>query len=105
MKKAGKNYQACCPFHDEKSPSFTVSQDKQFYHCFGCGAHGDVIGFVSEINRIDFIEAVRMLDSSALDDNNRQVSFVKQFRSRYYLGQSKPLNITSTLQKCETEIE
>ncbi len=45
LKKAGKNYQACCPFHNEKSPSFTVSQEKQFYHCFGCGAHGNAIGF------------------------------------------------------------
>lgn len=43
LKKAGKNYQACCPFHNEKSPSFTVSSDKQFYHCFGCGAHGNAI--------------------------------------------------------------
>ncbi|MGD9255381.1 MAG: CHC2 zinc finger domain-containing protein, partial [Chromatiales bacterium] len=40
LKKAGKEYQACCPFHTEKTPSFTVSQQKQFYHCFGCGAHG-----------------------------------------------------------------
>ncbi|MEW8499646.1 MAG: CHC2 zinc finger domain-containing protein, partial [Candidatus Thiodiazotropha taylori] len=45
LKKAGKEFQACCPFHDEKTPSFTVSPSKQFYHCFGCGAHGSAIGF------------------------------------------------------------
>ena len=48
LKKAGANFVACCPFHNEKSPSFTVSQSKQFYHCFGCGAHGNAIGFVME---------------------------------------------------------
>ena len=46
LKKAGKSYVACCPFHGEKSPSFHVSQDKQFYHCFGCGASGNVISFL-----------------------------------------------------------
>ena len=48
LKKAGRNYAACCPFHSEKSPSFTVSPDKQFYHCFGCGAHGNAISFMME---------------------------------------------------------
>ncbi len=61
LKKAGKNYQACCPFHSEKSPSFTVSQDKQFYHCFGCGAHGNAISFVIEFDRLEFPEAVEEL--------------------------------------------
>lgn len=61
LKKAGKNYQACCPFHNEKSPSFTVSQDKQFYHCFGCGAHGNAISFVIEFDRLEFPEAVEEL--------------------------------------------
>ena len=46
LKKAGKDFAARCPFHDEKTPSFTVSADKQFYHCFGCGAHGNAIGFL-----------------------------------------------------------
>ena len=61
LKKAGRNYQACCPFHNEKSPSFTVSQDKQFYHCFGCGAHGNVISFLMEYDRLEFPEAIEEL--------------------------------------------
>ena len=61
LKKAGKDYQARCPFHDEKTPSFTVSQDKQFYHCFGCGAHGTAIGFLMEHDRLGFLEAVEAL--------------------------------------------
>lgn len=61
LKKAGKNYQACCPFHNEKTPSFTVSQDKQFYHCFGCGANGNAISFIMEFDRLDFVEAVEEL--------------------------------------------
>ncbi len=61
LKKAGKNYQACCPFHTEKSPSFTVSQDKQFYHCFGCGEHGNAISFLMEFDRLEFPDAVEEL--------------------------------------------
>ena len=65
LKKAGANYIACCPFHSEKSPSFTVSQSKQFYHCFGCGAHGTAIGFVMEHGGLGFVDAVEELASSA----------------------------------------
>lgn len=61
LKKAGKNYQACCPFHNEKTPSFTVSQDKQFYHCFGCGAHGNAISFIMEFEKLEFPEAIEEL--------------------------------------------
>jgi len=61
LKKAGKEYQACCPFHNEKTPSFTVSPTKQFYHCFGCGAHGTVIGFLMEFDHLEFPEAVEEL--------------------------------------------
>lgn len=61
LKKAGQNYLACCPFHKEKSPSFTVSPTKQFYHCFGCGAHGSAIGFVMEYQGLGFVDAVRLL--------------------------------------------
>ena len=63
LKKAGRNHQACCPFHNEKTPSFTVSQDKQFYHCFGCGAHGNVISFLMEYDRLEFPEAIEELAS------------------------------------------
>ena len=61
LKKAGKNYSACCPFHSEKTPSFTVSQEKQFYHCFGCGAHGNAIDFVMEYDRLEFVDAIEEL--------------------------------------------
>ena len=65
LKKAGANFSACCPFHNEKSPSFTVSQSKQFYHCFGCGAHGDAIGFLMEYSGLGYIEAIKELAAGA----------------------------------------
>ena len=65
LKKSGANYVACCPFHNEKSPSFTVSQSKQFYHCFGCGAHGTAIGFVMEHGGLGFVDAVEELARNA----------------------------------------
>jgi len=65
LKKAGANYAACCPFHSEKTPSFTVSPAKQFYHCFGCGAHGTAIGFVMEYGGKSFPEAVEELARDA----------------------------------------
>ncbi|RLJ67879.1 DNA primase [Sulfurisoma sediminicola] len=64
LKKAGANYQACCPFHSEKTPSFSVSPSKQFYHCFGCGAHGSAIGFVMQYAGVGFIDAVEELAHS-----------------------------------------
>ncbi len=63
LKKAGANYIACCPFHGEKTPSFTVSPTKQFYHCFGCGAHGTAVSFMMEYVGVDFIEAINDLAS------------------------------------------
>ncbi|PML81492.1 DNA primase [Enterovibrio norvegicus] len=63
LKKQGKNYGACCPFHNEKTPSFSVSQEKQFYHCFGCGVHGNAIDFVMEFDRLEFVEAIEELAS------------------------------------------
>jgi DNA primase len=61
LKKAGKEYKACCPFHDEKSPSFTVSPGKGFYHCFGCGEHGNALDFLMQYDHMEFVEAVESL--------------------------------------------
>src|SRR5688500_9308361 len=63
LKKAGREWKACCPFHGEKTPSFTVSQTKQFYHCFGCGAHGTALGFLMDYDKLSFVEAVEELAS------------------------------------------
>ena len=64
LKKAGKDHQALCPFHTENSPSFTVSQNKQFYHCFGCGKHGSAIGFLMEFEGMEFVDCVESLAQS-----------------------------------------
>jgi len=61
LKKSGREYKACCPFHDEKTPSFWVSPDKQFFHCFGCGAHGTALGFLMQYDQLSFLEAVEEL--------------------------------------------
>ena len=103
LKKAGANYVACCPFHNEKSPSFTVSQSKQFYHCFGCGAHGTAIGFVMEHAGMGFVDAVEELarsagmevphERSAAGEQHRKVApdlyEVMQVATRYYREQLK----------------
>ena len=65
LKKTGRNYSACCPFHQEKTPSFTVAPDKQFYYCFGCGASGNAVGFLMEYEHMNFPEAVKQLASRA----------------------------------------
>ena len=64
LKKAGREFKACCPFHDEKTPSFTVSPTKGFYHCFGCGAHGTALGFLMDFDHMSFVEAVESLANS-----------------------------------------
>ncbi len=64
LKKAGREYKACCPFHDEKTPSFYVNPAKGFYHCFGCGAHGTAVGFLMEYDHLDFPDAIEALASS-----------------------------------------
>src|SRR5574340_267755 len=107
LKKAGANFVACCPFHSEKSPSFTVSQSKQFYHCFGCGAHGTAIGFVMEHAGFGYVEAIEELargvgldvprERPAAGDAQREYAQkvapdlyeVMQTATRYYRGQLK----------------
>lgn len=65
LKKAGKNYSACCPFHQEKTPSFSVNPEKQFYYCFGCGAGGNALGFIMDYERMEFREAIETLAQAA----------------------------------------
>lgn len=103
LKKAGSNYAACCPFHNEKSPSFTVSPTKQFYHCFGCGAHGTAISFLMEYQGLSFIEAVNELaklvgmivPQETRDPARAQVKVIPglqeamQQASNYYRGELK----------------
>ena len=64
LKKAGANHLGLCPFHNEKTPSFTVSAAKQFYHCFGCGAHGNAIGFLMSHSGLGYVDAVKELAAS-----------------------------------------
>ena len=59
LTRAGREYKGCCPFHREKTPSFYVNDDKQFYHCFGCGAHGDAMRWLTDHEGLDFIDAVK----------------------------------------------
>lgn len=65
LKRSGREYKACCPFHNEKSPSFWVSPEKQFYHCFGCGAHGTVVGFLMQYEKLGFLDAIADLAQRA----------------------------------------
>src|SRR5580698_8753108 len=65
LKKGGANLMGLCPFHNEKSPSFSVSPAKQFYHCFGCGAHGTIIGFLMQYEKMEFLDAVADLAQRA----------------------------------------
>jgi len=88
LKKQGREYTACCPFHNEKTPSFTVSPDKQFYHCFGCGAHGSAIGFLLEYENLDFVEAVEELANSAGMEVPREESNQTSGKSQ---GELQPL--------------
>ncbi len=74
LKKAGREFKACCPFHDEKTPSFTVVPNRGFYHCFGCGAHGTAIGFLMAFEHMDFVDAVESLAAAMGVDVPRQDS-------------------------------
>ena len=91
LKKSGRNYSARCPFHDEKTPSFSVSPDKQFFYCFGCGAGGNAIGFVMDYDRVDFPQAVETLatlaglDVPREEQPERVVQQQKQQRDLYQI--------------------
>ena len=83
LKKTGRNYSACCPFHKEKTPSFTVSPDKQFYYCFGCGASGNALGFVMDFDQVDFPAAVDALAGTQGMDVPREQSRHQNHRPDY----------------------
>jgi DNA primase len=85
LKRQGREYSARCPFHDERSPSFTVSPNKQFYHCFGCGAHGTAIAFLMNYDRLEFMDAVEELAKRA------GMEIPKDTRARNESGESKDL--------------
>lgn len=87
--RAGREYKACCPFHNEKTPSFTINDQKGFYHCFGCGAHGDVVNFVIEHDNLSFPEAVELLATQAglqvPEQSPAQIQKAKQEKSIHQL--------------------
>ncbi len=99
LKKGGRDYMACCPFHSEKTPSFSVSQTKQFYHCFGCGAHGTAIGFLMEYEHLGFVDAVQELAgrvgltvprealAAADDSGNQELYDILEQAAAYYRRQ------------------
>ena len=98
LKKAGRDYQACCPFHHEKTPSFTVSEKKQFYHCFGCGAHGNAISFLMDYDKLEFVEAIEELAAMA----GVEVPYEKRARSdnqRPQVGYQTKRNLYELMQK------
>ena len=92
LKKRGANYMACCPFHKEKSPSFSVSPTKQFYHCFGCGAHGSAIGFIMEYQGLSFIDAVQFIaDRAGMSVPKQSNSIHSQAQNKVYQQQKQNL--------------
>ena len=90
LKKAGQNFSACCPFHNEKTPSFSVSPTKQFYHCFGCGAHGTAISFLMEYCGLGFVEAVKQLAEGVglnVPDQGRHEKSIEEVAQTLSLGE------------------
>ncbi len=88
LKRKGKEFTACCPFHNEKTPSFTVSENKQFYYCFGCHAKGNVIGFLMDYEHLSYVDAIESLAADQhLDvphEDNGQVNQQKQEKQPLY---------------------
>ena len=110
LKKGGANYFACCPFHGEKSASFSVSPTKQFYHCFGCGVHGSAISFLMEYSGLGFVDAVKELasgvgmevpqdDFTPKHDRSREQSLTEQMAqaARFYKEQLKRSPVANRL--------
>ena len=85
LEKKGSNYWACCPFHHEKTPSFSVNSIDQYYHCFGCGVSGDVVKFVMEMESVDFMDACKILADKA-------GMILPDFKSNSFAGKDKSKN-------------
>jgi len=108
LKKSGNNYSACCPFHNEKTPSFTVSQLKQFYHCFGCSVNGNAIGFLMEYEGMHFVDAIESLaDSVGMEVPRDQKAAQKRNDSKplYTLMESIAAFYTAELRKSPEAID
>ncbi|MGI9232042.1 MAG: DNA primase, partial [Woeseiaceae bacterium] len=107
LKKAGREFKACCPFHDEKTPSFTVSPGKGFYHCFGCGAHGTAVGFLMEFDHMSFVEAIESLANSMGVDVPRSESDkpARRYDELFSLMDSVSRHWQATMKNAPTAIE
>ncbi|MFK7890160.1 MAG: DNA primase [Granulosicoccus sp.] len=108
LKKSGTNYSACCPFHTEKTPSFTVSQTKQFYHCFGCSANGNAIGFLMEYDSMHFVDAIESLAESVGMEVPRNAQSEQRFdekRPLYDLMESVSAHYQAQLKQAPAAIE
>ncbi len=107
LKKAGREFKACCPFHDEKTPSFTVSPGKGFYHCFGCGAHGTAIGFLMEFDHMSFVDAIESLASSMGVDVPRDQSDrpARRYDELFSLTESVQKHWQSQLRKHQNAVD
>ena len=107
LKKTGSNYVGLCPFHTEKTPSFTVSSTKQFFHCFGCNAHGSAIGFIMDFEHLSFVEAIENLanqvglevpktENSTSKFNYTELYELTQKTSEFYKNNLKSLRVLLT---------
>lgn len=98
LKKAGKDFQACCPFHNEKTPSFTVSAQKQFYYCFGCGAKGNAISFLMDFEHLQFVDAIEKLaDENGVTVEYEQLSAASVAKAEHRRTLQEVLEDTATL--------
>jgi len=108
LTRAGREFKGCCPFHNEKTPSFTVNDDKQFYHCFGCGAHGDVINFAMQHDNLSFIEAIEQLAAQAglqmPEQTPQDIKKAREEKNLYTLMDEVTSYFEQTLQSPEGDV-
>jgi DNA primase len=110
LKKAGTNYKCLCPFHSEKSPSFSVSSTKQIFHCFGCGVGGNVISFIQKMERLDFVEALKFLaDRAGIEvtdtRNEQQLKKINLYKTLYGINKETARFFYNNLNKTRAPLE